>query len=796
MLRIIRNFCYFSLLLFLFGIALAWAYAIKLEKHYHLDDIASSGVLWSMPARVYARALELYVGKPFTPERLVRELELLGYEDTAEVIRPEHYHRQGDTVVYYAPQFHFWDVPRDSRRMQVRFTNGKISALADLSTLENVALERLNPLRIASIYPQQREDRILVKLKEVPKVLIDGLIATEDRNFWNHPGIDPKGLVRSIYITYIKQEHLQGASTLTQQFIKNHYLSNERKFARKIKEMLMALVLERHASKEEILEGYLNEIYLGQDGRRAIHGFGLASEYYFNKDLDELGLHQIALLLALVREPGHADPRVHPEYALKRRNLMLQVMKSRGLIGEQDEHLAASLPLDVVAKEHTSERIRFPEFVDLVYKQLYQHYSRKDLTNQSLNIFTSLDPLIQLDAQKAVSEELTKLETDKGLQRNFLEGAAVVVDVESAQVKAIVGSRVPGRQGFNRALSAKRQIGSLIKPAVYLSALEYPSRYTLSTLIDDSPLVYSINGKTWSPQNYARKNHDLVLLIDALVHSYNISTARIALDLGLEDIVATLKRIGSRDGIRPYPSLALGAVQMTPLEVAQIYETFADGGFFQPLRSIREITTTRGEVVRRFDISSVRAIEATPYYLLLDAMQQVTSRGTARAIYRHFDANYRFAGKTGTTDEYRDSWFAGFSGNYLTVTWVGNDQNHSTHLQGSRGGLPLWVAIMKGLSLEPLVLHRPDGIVMAGIDKNSGLLAGQGCYYSDQVVELPFIVGSEPREYSDCYLPQAIDIQDDDASYGAPTPFPPGLPPVRTERVPALIGDPSDWFNN
>lgn len=796
MLKIVRNFSYFALSFCLFGIALAWAYAIRLDQRYHLDDIASSGALWSMPARVYARALGLYDGKRLSPEQLVRELKLLGYEETTTVIKPEQYHREGDIVLYYAPQFHFWDGFRGPRRMEVRFTDGKISALTDLSTIEKVALERLNPLRIASIYPQQREDRILVKLNEVPKILIDGLIANEDRNFQNHPGIDPKGLLRSIYVTYIKREHVQGASTLTQQFIKNHYLSSEQTFARKIKEILMALMLERHASKKEILEGYLNEIYLGQDGRRAIHGFGLASEYYFNKNLDELGLHQIALLLALVREPGHADPRAHPEYARKRRNLILQFMETQGLIGKQDEQLAASLPLDVVAKEDTSERVQFPKFVDLVYKQLYQHYSKKDLTNQGLNIFTSLDPLIQLDAQNAVSEELAKMEKNKGLSDNFLQGAAVVVDVARAEVKAIIGSRMPGRQGFNRALSAKRQIGSLIKPAIYLSALEYPNRYTLSSLIDNGPLIYSSNGKTWSPQNYSRNSPDRALLIDGLVHSYNIATVRIALDLGLKDIVATLKRVGSRDGIKPYPSLALGAVQMTPLEVAQIYETYADGGFFQPLRSIREITTSSGEVVRRFDMSSVRAIEATPYYLLLTAMQQVVSRGTARAIYRNFDANYRFAGKTGTTDDYRDSWFSGFSGNYLTVTWVGNDQNLSTGLQGSRGGLPLWVAIMKPLSLEPLGLHRPDGIVTEAIEKNSGLLAGEGCYYDDQVIELPFIAGSEPLDYSSCSLPEALDIQEGEGFYPIPTDVPLAPSPIPPESAPEIMENPADWFNN
>lgn len=752
-LRFFRNVFYFCVVMGVFGILIAWTYAKKLEAQYELDSNNLGGALWSMPARVYARPLELYAGAPLSKAQLLRELELLEYRKVAEVLEPGQYQDNGDSVIYYAAEFAFWDQVRPARRMQISFAEGKISRVESLSTFEEIGLERLNPLRIASIYPQHREDRLLVKLDEVPPVLIDTILATEDRNFYLHPGVDPRGLLRSIYVTYVRKGDQQGGSTITQQFIKNHYLSNERSISRKVKEMLMALVLERYSTKENILEGYINEIYLGQDGQRAIHGFGLASEYYFNKPISELNLHEIATLVALVREPGNADPRKHPEYALQRRGLILKVMVQQGLISQEDADLADGLPLDVAPVERTRERIRYPEFMDLVSSQLQQNYSREDLTKQGLNIFTTLDPQIQEKAQEALSSQLAKLERGKGLRSNFLQGAGVIVETNSADVVAIIGSRQGGEQGFNRALSAKRQIGSLVKPAVYLAALEYPTRYSLSTMIDGSQLNYRNGGAKWSPKNYSTRSFPDAMLIDALVKSYNIPTARIALDIGLTDVVATLKRLGSRDGIKPYPSLSLGAVQMTPLEVAQIYETFASGGYYQPLRAIRDITTQQGEAIRRFDMQGIRVVEPTPYYLLMTAMQEIPRRGTATLVYQHFDKSYNFAGKTGTTDDYRDSWFAGFSGNYLTVAWVGNDQNQSTKLAGGTGGLPLWIALMKQVPNKPLTVNPPEGIVMRNINRSNGLLAGNGC---KNTLSLPFIAGYEPSWGGNCAAPAPV----------------------------------------
>lgn len=766
MLKILRNIFLFFVAIGVLGIIVAVMYAKRLEKEYNLTDQDLDGALWTMPARVYARPLELFKGAQISSKDLVRELELLKFSPASTLEHTGQYVVGEESVQYFAPEFLFWDGKRPPRRIEVLFKDGAVEQIKDLDSNTLLVLERVNPSRIASIYPQKQQDRILVSLKDVPQVLVDALIATEDRNFWSHFGVDPRGLTRSIYMTFISKQDQQGGSTLTQQFIKNHYLTKEKRISRKIKEMLMAVTLERYASKEKILEGYLNEIYLGQDGSRAIHGFGLASEYFFGKPLKALSLHQVALLVALVREPSSADPRKHPEYATKRRNLILSVMCEQGLISEQDRALASALPLDVVGKERSAERVMFPAFVDLVYQQLAQNYSKEDLTAQGLNIFTTLNPLYQMDVQNAVTEEVAKLEKSRKQKEGFLQGAAVVVDSQTAEVVAIVGSRVAGEQGFNRALSAQRQIGSLVKPAVYLAALEYPSRFALSTALDDSPADFVINGKKWSPKNYDHKNRENVSLIDGLVYSYNIPTVRLAMDVGIQDVASTLKRLGAWTQIPAYPSLALGAVQMTPFEVAQIYETFASDGYYQPLRSIREIMTNEGKVVKRYSISSIRAIDERPYYLILTAMQQVVSRGTAGRAAAAFKKPYYFAGKTGTTDEYRDSWFAGFSGNFLTVAWLGNDQNKPTRFSGSNGGLPLWVSVMKQLPLKPLQIKKPEGIGMQEVVKKTGGLPGLGCD-GEKRISVPVIEGYEQEEVIDCISPEDLDmdIYDNPADY-------------------------------
>ncbi|MPV85462.1 penicillin-binding protein 1B [Ostreibacterium oceani] len=729
-----------------------WLYAIELDKEYNLSEDAFAGSLWELPSRVYARPLDLYHSRDLKLANLVKELGYLGYTADPAVRTAGTYHIDGNEILIHKRAFGFWDEIEPEQLIRVRITDDKITDLIDMDTLATIPITRIEPLLIGSIYPTHGQDRRLISLDETPEILIDTLIATEDRRFWSHFGIDPKGIMRAVFEAVKNRQASQGASTLTQQYIKNHYLTSERRISRKVKEAIMAIILEKNYSKQQILEGYLNEIYLGQDGKRAIHGFGLAAEHYFGKPLSELGVHQIAMLIGLVREPGRANPYRNPEYAQKRREIILDVMVGQNLLAENEATLAKSLPLDILERTKRRETDRYYSFLQVVYREIDEQYNNQQLAS-GLNIFTTLDPIIQEEAEKSIAEGLDALEERHGMEQNFLQAASVIVDSITAEVVAIVGDRNNETRGFNRAIQAKRQPGSLLKPVVYLAALEYPERYNLATPIDDSPLTYQTGDYTWEPKNYTGKNQNNVLLIDGLVHSHNIPTARIALDIGINDIIGRLQDLGARPGLPEFPSIVLGTVAMSPFEVAQIYETLANGGYRMPLRVISSITDAYDQPIRRFPMESVKVIYEAPHYLIIKAMQETVTRGTAVRLADKIPQELNIAGKTGTTDDYRDSWFAGFSGNYLNVVWVGNDDNKQMRLSGSSGAMRVWMDVMKDLPLKPLNITAPDGIESIEVDLSNGLRMTSDCRDSRKSATLPFLFGSEPTTYTSCYRP-------------------------------------------
>ncbi len=716
----------------------------------YLDNVIRTqfeGKRWALPARVYARPLELFPGMPLNAGQFAEELELLRYRVSPQLEDPGTYARSGETFEVSLRSFTFWDGADPARRFRVKFQGNTLKELSDLDSQENLSLVRLEPLEIAAIYPAHHEDRILVKRQDLPPVLVDTLLAVEDRTFYEHFGIDPKGISRALLANLKAGRTVQGGSTLTQQLVKNFFLSNERTFERKINEAVMAILIDWRYRKDDILEAYCNEVYLGQDGSRAIHGLGLASRFYFDRDLAELDLHHIALLIGLINGPSKYDPRRNPEQALERRALVLDVMVEQQLISQEDAAIAKQMPLDV-SSDPPSGVTHYPAFLDLVHRQLQQYYKQQDLTSAGLRIFTTLDPLVQSVAERGVVERLKALE--KGRRRIApLQAAAVVVATQTADVLALVGDRDSRLAGFNRALDAQRPAGSLLKPAIYLTALEHPDSYTLATLIDDTkPVVYAEGGgKRWSPQNYDRRFHGRVMLREALAHSYNVPAARVGLDLDVIQVVETLQRLGIQREMKPYPSLLLGAVDLAPLDVAQMYETLASGGFRIPLRAIREVTTADGQPLQHYSLDVDKVVEPGPAYLIINAMQQVVLNGTASAIKRVISPTMNVAGKTGTTDEYRDSWFAGFSGNKLAVVWVGRDDNDPVGLSGADGALPVWMNIMSRLNLEPLELTPPPEIEMAVIDPGSGLRVGKSC---SRGISLPFLSGSVPRATSSC----------------------------------------------
>lgn len=765
--KIFFLFVYFGLATGIVLIVALWIYSRVLSDQYKLDDKALGGALWELPSRVYARPQELYVGSDVKIADLQKELQYLEYVDDKAIARPGTYHIEGNEILINKKPFTFWDGKEKAQRLRVRIKADKVSDIIDLDSLETIAITRLEPLLVGSIYPKHGQDRILINLSSTPSILVDTILAAEDRRFYSHPGIDPKGLMRAAYQAIKTGKVKQGASTLTQQFVKNHYLTNERKISRKVKEALMALKIESNHTKQQILEGYLNEIFLGQDGKRAIHGFGLAAHYYFGKSLDQLGLHQIASLVALIKEPSQANPFRHPDFAKRRRALILDIMVKRNLISSQEAELAKNLPLDTVSTTQKEKQNRYSSFLQLVINRIKQEYDAENLA-EGLNIFTSLDPIIQEKAEQSVARMLPQLEKNKRLPTDFLQAASVIVNSATAEIVAIVGDRNPNRHGFNRAFQAQRQPGSLLKPVVYMSALEYPARYTLATMIDDSPLEYRANGEVWKPKNYSKNNKGFVPLINGLVHSYNIPTARIALDIGIDDVVQRLQDLGARDDLPKYPSIVLGSVAMSPLEVTQIYESLANGGYRMPLRVIRSVTDAHNQPVQRYGMESVKVISNEPYYLTIRAMQDVVRKGTAASMRHQIPSSLNIAGKTGTTDDYRDSWFAGFTGNYLNVVWVGNDDNQKTRLSGSSGALKVWMDIMKQLPLKPLNLNTPERIVEREINMANGLLMDSSCRGINQGQTIPFIVGSEPQYYSNCMIEginlESIGVQSDGAN--------------------------------
>jgi penicillin-binding protein 1B len=705
------------------------------------------GKRWSIPARVYARPLELYPGLQLDAEQFVNELAALRYRTVLSPRGTGEVARERRTFHLVSRPFVFWDGAESSHDMRVTFSNGRIATLTDARSDKPLGLVRLEPVMVGSFYPDHVEDRVLVRLDDVPPLLVSALVAIEDRGFYEHSGIAPTAILRALLANIRAGEVVQGGSTLTQQLVKNFYLSSRRTLWRKFNEAIMALLLEVHYGKDEILEAYLNEVYLAQDGARAIHGFGMASYHYFERPVAELSLEQLALLVALVKGPSYYNPERHPERALERRNLVLDVMAQQELIDAAQAGRARSRPLGVSPLRHRSVNA-FPAFMDLVRRQLRRDYREEDLTSEGLRIFTTLDPQVQWTLEDVLDRRLDGLERQRGLPASTLEGAALVTGTESGEVLGLAGGRAARYAGFNRALDARRQVGSLIKPAVYLTALEQPRRYTLATLLDDSQLTYTAkNGDMWTPENYDRTNHGEIALYRALARSYNVATARLGLEIGAAPVIETLRRLGAGGDIPPYPSMFLGAVELSPIEVTQVYQTLASGGFRTPLRAIRAVLAADGTPLQRFPLRVEPVVGPAPVYLLTTALQSVVREGTAHALEQIVPASLNVAGKTGTTNGLRDSWFAGFTGDRLAVVWVGRDDNASTGLTGSSGALRVWGDLFRRTGSQPLEPLNPEDIEWMTIDPSSGLLADEGC---TDAVQLPFITGSEPAAHAAC----------------------------------------------
>jgi penicillin-binding protein 1B len=703
------------------------------------------GRRFALPARIYARPLELHAGLRIAQADVEDELRSLGYREAPPEGDSGWFSKAETSLEIALRPFVYWDGKQPAKRVSVAFEGGKVTALRDAGGAE-LALARLEPLPIGGIYPAGNEDRVLVRLGDVPKHFVQTLIAVEDRSYFTHAGFDVRGLARAARSVF--SDRVQGGSTITQQLVKNFFLTPERTIQRKATELVMAVLLELHYDKNEILETYLNEIYFGQDRDRAIHGIGLAAQFYFGKEVAQLSVAESALLVGMIRGPAHYDPYRHPQRALERRNLVLRETRDQKGITPDEYASARATPLSV-SKKAGMGTTPYPAFLQLVHRQLRRDYDEADLRSEGLRIFTTLDPRVQEAAETALAKRLAQFDREKRFgPQPGLEGAVVVTDPQSGEVQALVGGRDPRYRGYNRALDAARPVGSLLKPAIYLTALSEPARYTLLTQIDDGPFVWKSRGAPdWQPANYDKKFHGMVPLRTALAQSYNAAAARLGTDLGIERVLDNVRRLGVERPLRPFASTLLGAVELSPLEVAQMYQTIASGGFRSPLRAIREVTTQEGRPLTRYPLAVEQVFAPEPIYLLAAAMQDVVREGTAQSLNKFLPAETAVAGKTGTTDEQRDAWFAGFTGDRLGIVWIGYDDNRAARLSGASAALPVWGDMMSVLAPEPLALARPERVELVWIDPQTGLRGGVSC---PGATEVPFVKGSAPSDRAPC----------------------------------------------
>ena len=743
-----RPWLAWGLKLGLVGLVILAGFAIYLDA---VVQEKFSGKRWTVPAKVYARPLELFVGQKLAKDDFLRELDALGYRRESVVNGPGAVSVAGNSIELHSRGFQFYEGAEPAQRVRVRFSGDYVAGLTQ-SNGSNLAVARLEPVLIGGIYPAHQEDRILIKLDQVPAYLIEALVAVEDRDYFDHFGVSPKGIARAMWVNATSGRVVQGGSTLTQQLVKNFYLTNERTLARKATEAMMAVLLELHYDKREILEAYMNEVFLGQDGQRAIHGFGLASQYFFSQPVSELKLEQVALLVGMVKGPTFFNPRRNPERALARRNLVIDLLAEQGSITADEAAAAKQKPLGVTSRGSMADS-SFPAFLDLVKRQLREDYRDQDLTEEGLRIFTSLDPILQLKAEEALAETLKRLAGRKGV--DAVQAGMVVTNPETGEIQALIGSRQPRFAGFNRALDAVRPIGSLIKPAIYLSALERPSQYTLTSWLEDEPFsIRGQDGQVWAPQNYDRKAHGTIYLYQGLAQSYNLSTAKLGLEIGVPNVLKTLERLGVERKWPAYPSMLLGAGALTPMEVAGMYQTLANGGFNTPLRGIRSVLTADGEPLGRYPFKIQQRFDPGAIYLLQYAMQRTMREGTGRSVYSQLPSSLNLAGKTGTSNDSRDSWFAGFSQDLLSVVWLGRDDNGPTPLTGATGALQVWTSFMRKADPLPLDMPMPDNVTQAWIDRQTGLGSASGC---PNAVQMPYIRGSEPAPGSACGIQAPVE---------------------------------------
>jgi penicillin-binding protein 1B len=703
---------------------------------------------WDLPSRVYSDAMAIVPGMRLSKVLFEEKLNHAGYREvTKRVENPGEYRYTGDDVEIFLNNFEYPDMEFRAMPVLLEMDGSAVRSIkrtADGITLRGV---RIEPELITSIYDNQMEDRVPVSFEAVPKSLVNAIIATEDRAFYSHEGISFRGIARALWVDLRQGAFTTGGSTLTQQLVKNLFLTSERTFRRKAIEALMSVLLEMRYSKEEILEAYLNEIYLGQNGSVQIVGVEQAAQVYFGKKVTYLTLPEAATLAGMIRQPNALNPLKYPDRARPRRNVVLGSMRELNMISQAEADEATASPLTVSRFPKLSRSAPF--FVDLVLKQLRETYPETQLKTEGLRIFTTLDTIMQRSAEEALDNGLNGLKKKYSyIERSDtpLEGVVVTIQPGTGYVKALVGGRSYSTTQFNRAIQARRQPGSLFKPFVYVTAMD-PARghaaLTASTVLDDSPIEIPTGTAVWRPQNYDNRYHGRVSLREALAHSYNIPAVRAAMDAGVANVVKTAANIGVDSRLKPYPSVALGSFEVTPLEIAYAYSVFANLGVKAEPVSILAVVASDGHLLETRNVKMKRVAPASVCYVVNNILQDVLDYGTAARI-RTLGFAHAYAGKTGTTNNYRDAWFIGYSPRILSLVWVGFDDGHSVRLAGGDACVPIWARHMNRIDglISDVGWRRPEDVTEREVDPQSGMLATPYCPSTRTEI---YVGGTEPE---------------------------------------------------
>lgn len=695
------------------GVALA---AVLLFVGIYLDSVVKDrfdGQLFDLPTVVYARILNLSPGENITIKEMRNELDVLNYRKVSQPRYPGEYSSSSTRIELIRRPFEFADGPEPDRHVMLHFSSSGLQRIQSLESKGDLGYLRIEPKMLGMLEKNQNEQRLFLRRDQFPEVLVDALLATEDRDFYQHDGVSPLAIGRALVANIKAGRTVQGGSTLTQQLAKNLFLTRDKTLWRKVREAYIALILDYRYSKDRILEAYLNEVYLGQSGGDAIHGFALASRYYFGQPIQELRIDQLAMLVGMVKGPSYYNPIRYPERTKTRRDLVLRLLMQQDMLTAQQYEQAVNRPLDTQSKPRIASRQ--PAYFQQLNIELKEKVGDNFKAETGLRLFTSLDPVSQSKLEQAIAKKVPELAKRAGKE---LEAAAVAVDRHSGEIRAMVGGKRVGYEGFNRALNASRPIGSLVKPAIYLTALEQPEKYNLATTLHDTPLsLKGSKGSVWSPRNFDRKFRGDVPLYLALAKSLNVPTVRLGMELGIPEVSATLERLGvDKNEIRPVPSMFLGSFSLTPFEVAQMYQTVTNSGKRAKLSALRSVIDMDGNVLYQSLPRSSQAVDQQAAWLTTYAMKQGVAQGTGRFLQSQF-AWAALAGKTGTSNDSRDSWFVGVDGREVTTVWLGRDDNKSTKLTGSSGALRVYAEYLKQRIPERLELPWPKQVTTLGFQK-------------------------------------------------------------------------------